>query len=288
MMFYGSIVALITPFRKGQIDLTALRKLVDWQIQEGTQGIVVCGSTGEALLLNASERRHVIETVVQQAKGRIPVIAGCGAPSTQEALAMTQEAKEIGCTAALVVTPFYVKPTEEGIYQHFKAINDVGLPIILYNHPGRSVIGMSVDLVVRLAELSNVVGIKDSCDDMTRAVKMRQRIQKPFCLLSGDDPIATAYLAQGGDGVISVSANVAPKQCRQVIQAWIDRDLDTFAVMRDKMLPLHESMVMETNPSPVKYAVSSLGMCDEEVRLPLIPVSEHTRETVRNALKLLG
>lgn len=285
MLFSGSIVALITPFRNNKIDIDALRKLVLWHIQEGTQAIVACGSTGEAALLTIQEREQVISTVIDAAQGRIPIIAGCGAPSTHDALGMVQQAKELGCAAALVVTPYYVKPTEEGIYQHFKTLNTVDLPILIYNNPGRSIVGLSVDLVVRLATLSNVVGIKDSCDDLTRVVKMRHRITKPFSFLSGDDPIATAYLAHGGHGFISVTANVAPKQCQQIVESWEKGDILTFGILRDTLIHLHEAVLRETNPSPIKYAVSTLGYCEETVRLPLVPISQETKGMIHEALK---
>lgn len=286
MKLSGSIVALITPFHKGEIDVKALEKLVEWHIQEGTQGIVACGSTGEAALLTVAERCLVLDTVVKAVSGRIPVIAGCGAPSTHEALSMMTEAKVLGCDAALVVTPYYVKPMPEGIYQHFQVLNTVGLPIVLYNNPGRAVTGLSVDTVVRLAGLPMVMAIKDSCEDLTRVIKFRQLIKKPFSFLSGDDPIATAYVAHGGDGVISVSANVVPGLCQRVMDSWRSRDLDTFADLRDRLLSIHEAMFVETSPSPVKYAVSRLGFCSAEVRLPMIAATDAAKKTVDQALQM--
>lgn len=287
-MFSGSIVALITPFRNGQIDLDAIKKLVHWHLQEGTNGIVVCGSTGEAALLTSSERRQVIQTVIEQGQGRIPVIVGCGAPSTWESQKMVQEAKEFGANGALVVTPYYVKPTAEGTYQHFKVLNGVGLPILLYNNPGRAGATLSVDDVVRLSELSNIVGIKDSCDDLTRVIKMRSRIKKQFTYLSGDDPLSTAYLAQGGDGFVSVSANVIPGLCSQLMIAWKNKDFETFALLRDKLLPFHEVMFVEASPSPVKYAASIGGFCSDEVRLPMVQLSETSKGCVQEVIKSLG
>lgn len=285
-MFSGSIVALITPLHNGHVDRQALKKLVEWHIFEGTQGIVVCGSTGEGLLLPQDQRDIAIQTVVETAAKRIPVIVGSGAASTVETINLTKRAKELGADAALVVSPYYVKPTAEGQFQHFKALNDaVDLPIIIYNCPGRAVVGMSVELVARLAELKNVVAIKDSCDDLTRVVKMRQLINKPFSFLSGDDPIATAYMAQGGDGVISVSANVAPRQCQQLMAAWQQGDLKTFAELRDTLLPLHEVMFVETNPAPVKFAVSTLGFCADEVLMPLLPLSEQSKAKVLQVMQ---
>ena len=284
MKLSGSIVALITPFNNNEIDVDAIKKLVEWHINEGTQAIVACGSTGEAALLTHPERKLVLETVVATANKRIPIIAGCGAPSTHETLAMMTEAKEIGCEAALVVTPYYVKPTPEGVWQHFKVLNDVGLPIILYNNPGRAVTPLSVDTVVRLAELPMVIAIKDSCEDLTRVVKMRKRITKPFSFLSGDDPIATAYMAQGGDGVVSVSANVMPRLNQELMNAWKIKDFNKFAELRDTLLPIHESMFVETSPSPVKYAVSKLGFCKPDVRLPMVPVTDSGKKVVDQAL----
>lgn len=288
MKLSGSIVALITPFHNGEVDGEALKNLVEWHLAEGTRGIVACGSTGEAALLKAAERRLVLETVVAAVAGRIPVIAGCGAPSTHETLAMMTEAKEVGCEAALVVTPYYVKPTPEGVYQHFKALNEVGLPIVLYNNPGRAVTGLTVDTVVRLSELPMVIAIKDSCEDLTRVIKMRQRITKEFSFLSGDDPIATAYMAQGGDGVVSVSANIMPRLNQQVMDAWMVKDLEAFSALRDKLLIVHEAMFVETSPSPIKYAVSRLGLCTTEVRLPLVPVTDAGKNVVDHALKSVG
>lgn len=288
MKLSGSIVALITPFLNGEIDVKALKNLIEWHIGEGTQGIVACGSTGEAALLTAKERRLVLATVIEAVAGRIPVIAGCGAPSTYEAQSMMLEAKELGCDAALVVTPYYVKPMPEGIYQHFKVLNEVGLPIVLYNNPGRAVTGLSVDMVVRLSELPMVVALKDSCEDLTRVIKMRQRISKTFSFLSGDDPIATAYVAHGGDGVISVSANVMPRLCQELMSAWKNQDLKNFADLRDRLLLVHESMFVETSPSPVKYAVSKLGFCHAEVRLPLISLTESGKAVIDQALNTVG
>lgn len=288
-MFSGSIVALITPFRNGQVDINSIKKLVHWHIDQGTNALVVCGSTGEAALLTETERHLVIKTVIEQNAGKLPIIVGCGAPSTVDVIRMMQQAKELGAAAALVVTPYYVKPTPEGIYQHFKALNEaVDLPILLYNNPGRASIGLSVDLVVRLSELPNVIGIKDSCDDLTRVVKMRKQIKKQFCYLSGDDPIATAYMAQGGDGVISVSANVAPKHCSDLMKAWKDKQWENFADLRDKLLPLHEVLFVEASPAPVKYVASQLNSITDEVRLPLLPASEDARKKIDKVVQELG
>lgn len=287
-MFSGSIVALITPFRNGQIDVEAVKNIVQWHLQEGTNGLVVCGSTGEAALLTQTERRQLITLVVEQAQGKIPVIVGCGSPSTREAIQMTHEAKELGANGALVVTPYYVKPTAEGMYQHYLALNQIGLPIILYSNPGRAGVTLPVEVVVRLSELDHIVGIKDSCDDLTRLVKMRSQIKKKFVYLSGDDPLSTAYLAQGGDGFISVSANVLPGKCVQLMKAWRDKNYDVFAQLRDELLPFHEIMFVETSPSPVKYAASVLGFCSEEVRLPLLTLAESSKKQILQVMLQLG
>lgn len=288
-MFSGSIVALITPFRNGQVDVDSIKKLVEWHIDQGTDALVVCGSTGEAALLTMEERSLIIETTIKQSAGKLPIIVGCGAPSTVEVIKMMQQAKQLGATAALVVTPYYVKPSPEGIYQHFKVLNDtVDLPILLYNNPGRAMVGLSVDLVVRLSQLVNVVGIKDSCEDLTRVVKMRRGIKKQFSFLSGDDPIATAYMAQGGNGVISVSANVVPKLNSELMKAWKDGQLDKFAELRDKLLPLHEVLFIEANPGPVKYVVSKMHFITDEVRLPLVPASFEARHKIDKVIQELG
>lgn len=288
-MFSGSIVALITPFFQGQVDESALKSLVEWQIQQGSQGIVVCGSTGEGALLTPQERHQVLSVSLDAAKGRLPLIMGCSSPSTAEVIHMVKEAESLGASAALVVTPYYVKPGPEGIFQHFQEITKSSrLPLIIYNHPGRTGIDLSIPLLARLSTLPTIVGVKDSGADMRRPIQLRQAVSKPFCFLSGDDPTTGAYLAKGGDGCISVTANVAPKRCQEMVAAWQKQDLQTFSTTRDDLFPLHEALLLETNPSPLKFAVSLLGKCHNEVRLPLIPVSAHTEKMVRQAMVTAG
>jgi len=288
-MFRGSIVALITPFRDGKVDERAFQEFVAWHIAEGTHGVVPCGTTGESPTLSHEEHRLVIALCVEVAKGRIPVIAGTGSNSTEEAIGLTRYAKQVGADAALVVTPYYNKPNQEGLYQHFKAIHDaVDLPIIIYNIPGRSVVDMSVATMARLAKLPNIVGVKDATADLARPLRTRVEIGPDFCQLSGEDATATAFLAQGGVGCISVTANVAPALCSRMQDAWAAGDLATMAEIRDRLMPLHDAMFVETSPGPVKHAASLLGKCTDEVRLPLVPVTEATRATVRAAMTRVG
>ena len=293
-MFSGSIVALITPFFQGQVDEIALRALVEWQIQQGTHGIVVCGCTGEGALLSFQERHQVLSVTLEAARARIPVIMGCSSPSTKEVVQMVKDAESAGAAAALVVTPYYVKPMPEGVFQHFQEIaRTSSLPLIIYNHPGRTSIDLSIPLLARLATLPTVVGIKDSGTDLRRPIQLRQEIlrqeiSKPFCFFSGDDPTAGAYLAKGGGGWISVTANVAPKLCQEMMVAWQNQDLQTFSMIRDQLFPLHEALLMETNPSPLKFAVSLLGKCQNELRLPLVPVSPQTEKLVQETMVKVG
>lgn len=293
-MFSGSIVALITPFFQGQVDEAAVRALVEWQIQQGTHGIVVCGSTGEGGLLSVSERHQVLSAALDAARNRIPVIMGCSSPSTTEVIQMVKDAKSLGAAAALTITPYYVKPMPEGIFQHFQEITKASsLPLIIYNHPGRTSIDLSIPLLARLATLPTVVGVKDSGTDLRRPLQLRQEMVrqenlKPFCFLSGDDPTAAAYLANGGDGWISVTANVAPKLCQEMIRAWRTKDLQTFSTIRDQLFPLHEALLIETNPSPLKFAVSLLDKCHNELRLPLVPIASSSEAEIRTAMVSTG
>lgn len=288
-MFHGSIVALITPFKDGKVDEAAFQSFVEWQVSEGTHGLVPVGTTGESPTLSHDEHRRVVELCIEAAGGRVPVIAGTGSNSTAEAVELTRHAKEAGATAALVVTPYYNKPTQEGLYQHFKTIHDAAdLPIIIYNIPGRSVVDMSVATMARLAKLPNIVGVKDATADLVRPLRTRVEIGPDFCQLSGEDATAVAFLAQGGVGCISVTANVAPRLCAEMQNAWRKGDFATCERYRDLLMPLHHAMFVETSPGPVKYAASLLGKCGEEVRLPLVPVSDATRAAVREALVQTG
>jgi len=289
VMFQGSIVALITPLRDGRVDEDAFRAFVDWQIAEGTQGLVPVGTTGESPTLSHAEHRRVVELCVEAAAGRVPVIAGTGSNSTEEAIELTRHAAEAGADAALVVTPYYNKPTQDGLYAHYRAIHDAAdLPLIIYNIPGRSVVDMSVQTMARLAELPRIVGVKDATADLVRPLRTRLAIGPDFCQLSGEDATATAFLAQGGHGCISVTANVAPALCARMQRAWREGDLAGMAEARDRLMPLHDALFAETSPAPVKYAASLLGKCAEDVRLPLVACGEKTREMVRAALRHAG
>ena len=288
-MFKGSIVALISPFTEDGVDEDAFMSFVDWQIGEGTHGVVPCGTTGESPTLSHEEHMRLVELAVEAADGRVPVIAGTGSNSTAEALAFTRHAEKAGADAALVVTPYYNKPTQEGLYQHYKAIHDAAdLPVIIYNIPGRSVIDMSVDTMKRLAELPRIVGVKDATHDLDRPLRTRVQIGADFCQLSGEDATATAFLAQGGVGCISVTANVAPRLCAEQQNAWAAGDLERMASIRDRLAPLHWSLFLESSPAPVKYAASLLGKAPERVRAPLVSPGERTRQAVRDAMVRAG
>lgn len=288
-MFRGSIAALITPFRDGSIDERAFQEFVEWQITEGTHGVVPMGTTGESPTVSHEEHRLTVALTVEVAKGRVPVIAGTGSNSTEEAIGLTRYAKQVGADAALVVTPYYNKPSQEGLYQHYKAIHDaVDLPIIIYNIPGRSVVDMSVATMARLAKLPNIVGVKDATADLVRPLRTRTQIGPDFVQLSGEDATATAFLAQGGVGCISVTANVAPRLCADMQNAWAAGDLAEMARIRDLLMPLHDALFAETSPAPVKYAASLLGKATDEVRLPLVPCTDATRVLVRQAMIDVG
>jgi len=288
-MFKGSITALITPFKNGKVDRDAFARLVDWQIKEGTSALVPCGTTGESPTLSHEEHKEVVALCVEAAKKRVPVIAGTGSNNTAEAIDFAKHAKKAGADAQLVVTPCYNKPTQEGLYQHYKALHDaVELPIIIYNIPPRCVIDMSVETMARLAKHPNIVGVKDATNDLTRPLKTHLAIGPKFCQLSGEDATVAAYLAQGGHGCISVTANVAPKLCSQLHEAWQKRDLDTFAAVRDRLLPVHDAMFCEPSPAPVKYGASLLGRAAPDVRLPLVSASPAAQEKVRAAMGSAG
>jgi 4-hydroxy-tetrahydrodipicolinate synthase len=288
-MFSGSIVALLTPFKNGKVDEKAFQSFVDWQINQGTSGLVPVGTTGESPTLSHEEHMRVVELCVEAAAGRVPVIAGAGSNSTAEAVAFTRHAKQAGADAVLQVTPYYNKPTQEGLYQHYKAIHDAAeIPIVIYNIPGRSVIDMSVATMARLAKLPNIVGVKDATADLTRPLRTRLEIGPEFCQLTGEDASVVAFLAQGGHGCISVTGNVAPAQSAQLHAAWQAKDWATVERLRDQLMPLHNALFLETSPAPVKYAASLLGICSEELRLPVVPVTEATRVAVREAMVKAG
>ena len=288
-MFKGSIPALITPMRDGKVDEDAYRNLVDWQIKQGSHGVVPVGTTGESPTLSHEEHKRVIEICVEVVAGRVPVIAGTGSNNTAEAVDFTKHAKDVGASGALVVTPYYNKPTQEGLYQHFKALNDCAdIPIIIYNIPGRSIVDMSVETMARLFELPNIAGVKDATADLARVSKQRMAMGPDFIQLSGEDATALGFNAHGGQGCISVTANVAPALCAEFQEACLAGDYSTALGIQDRLMPLHEALFAETSPSPVKYAASVLGLCSEETRLPMVPISAMTREKVNAALVHAG
>src|SRR5215217_4753152 len=287
--FRGSFTALVTPFKNGSLDEQAYRELVEWQIAEGTKGLVPVGTTGESPTLNHDEHNRVVEWCVDQARGRVPVIAGAGSNSTREAIELAQHAEQASADAVLIVTPYYNKPTQEGLYQHFKAINDaIGIPIIIYNIPSRSVIDMSVDTMKRLFELKNIAGVKDATANVVRVSQQRAAIGPDFNQLSGEDATALGFMAHGGHGCISVTSNVAPRLCSEILEACLKGDYAAALDVQDRLMPLHSALFVETNPSPAKYALSVLGRMSDEVRLPMVPVSEPTRRTVRSAMTHAG
>ena len=287
-MFKGSNVALITPFKNDKLDEDAYIKLIHFQIKNGTNGLVPAGTTGESPTLSHNEHQKVIELCIKESKGKNIVIAGTGSNSTKEAISLTTHAEKVGADAALIVTPYYNKPTQEGLFQHYKAINDkCGIPILIYNIPGRSVIDMSVDTMARLFELKNIVGVKDATGDLDRVDQQRNKMGNDFIQLTGNDDNALDFNKRGGVGSISVTANIAPKLCSDFQKfSKINSDEGTLeAIKLDKKLqPLHDSMFIESNPSPVKYAAKLLGFCEDDVRLPLVKVTEATKEAVKKAL----
>ncbi|HLN48544.1 MAG TPA: 4-hydroxy-tetrahydrodipicolinate synthase [Steroidobacteraceae bacterium] len=283
--FRGSFTALVTPFRNGSLDERAFRELVDWQIAEGTDGLVPSGTTGESPTLSHEEHRLVVEWCVDQAAGRVPVIAGTGSNSTAETVTFSIEAERAGADAVLVVTPYYNKPTQEGLYRHFKAVNDaVAIPIIIYNIPGRSVVDMSVETMKRLFELENIAGVKDATAQVVRVSQQRQVLGPGFNQLSGEDASALGFMAHGGHGCISVTSNVAPRLCAEFQHACLRHDHTSALTLQDRLMPLHSALFVEPNPAPVKYALSVLGKCQETLRLPMTPVAGATRLAVRHAL----
>jgi len=288
-MFKGSIVALITPFKNGAVDEKAFQDIVEWHIAEGTHGLVPVGTTGESPTLTHDEHKRVTELCIEAAGGRVPVIAGTGSNSTAEAIEFTQHAEQAGADAALVVTPYYNKPTQEGLYAHYKAIHDSAeIPILIYNIPGRSVVDMSQDTMARLADLPNIVGVKDATANLARVSATRLLLGPQFCQLSGEDATVLAFMANGGHGCISVTANVAPKLCADFHNAWADgKPLDALAI-HDVLMPLHIALFVESSPGPAKYAMSVLEKCSDELRLPLVSPTDQSKDRVRTAMKAAG
>jgi 4-hydroxy-tetrahydrodipicolinate synthase len=287
-MFKGSNVALITPFKNNKLDVEAYIKLIHFQINNGTNALVPAGTTGESPTISHEEHQKVIELCIKESSGKNPIIAGTGSNSTEEAISLTTHAEKVGANAALIVTPYYNKPTQEGLFQHYKAINDkCGIPILIYNIPGRSVIDMSVDTMARLFELKNIVGVKDATGDLDRVDQQKMKMGKEFIQLTGNDDNALEFNKRGGVGAISVTGNIAPKLCSEFQKYSISEDANDNkeANRLDKILqPVHNSMFIESNPSPVKYAANLLGLCEEDVRLPLVRVTEPTKEAIKKAL----
>jgi 4-hydroxy-tetrahydrodipicolinate synthase len=287
--FRGSFTALVTPFSNGSLDEKAYRDLVDWQLAEGTNGLVPVGTTGESPTLSHDEHKRVVRWCIEQAGGRVPVVAGAGSNSTKEAVELSQHAEAAGADAVLIVTPYYNKPTQEGLYQHFKAVNDaIGIPIIIYNIPARSVIDMSVDTMARLFELKNIAGVKDATANVVRVSQQRVAMGPDFNQLSGEDATALGFMAHGGHGCISVTSNVAPRLCAEFQSACLKGDYAAALALQDKLMPLHTALFLETNPAPAKYALSLLGRCAETVRLPMVRLAEKTRTAVREAMVVAG
>ncbi len=287
--FRGSFTALVTPFKNGAIDEKAFRDLVDWQIAEGTSGLVPVGTTGESPTLGHHEHEQVVEWCVDQARGRVPVVAGAGSNSTHEAIGLACHAEKVGADAVLVVAPYYNKPTQEGLYRHFKAINDaIGIPVIIYNIPSRSVIDISVDTMRRLFELKNIAGVKDATANLARISLQRAAMGEDFNQLSGEDITALGFMAHGGHGCISVTSNVAPRLCAEFQAACLRGDFGAALKLQDKLAPLHINLFVETSPAPVKYALSLLGKCDNTVRLPLVPATDKAQGVVREAMVHAG
>jgi 4-hydroxy-tetrahydrodipicolinate synthase len=287
--FRGSFTALVTPFKNGSVDEKAFRDLVDWQIAEGTNGLVPVGTTGESPTLSHDEHKRVVEWCVDQARDRVPVVAGAGSNSTKEAIDLAQHAEKAGADAVLVVTPYYNKPTQDGLYAHYKALNDaIGIPIIIYNIPARSVVDMSLDTMARLYELKNIAGVKDATTNMARVTQQRAAMGEDFNQLSGEDITALGFMAHGGHGCISVTSNVAPRLCAEFQAACLRGDFAAALKLQDKLAPLHINLFVETSPAPIKYALSLIGKCANILRLPMVPATEKAQMAVRQAMVHAG
>ena len=290
MNFRGSFPALITPMKDGKVDEAAFRKFVAWQIKEGSSGLVPVGTTGESPTLSPAEHKRVVEICIEEAAGRVPVIAGTGSNNTAEAIEYTVHAKEAGADAALVVVPYYNKPTQDGLYAHFRAVAEsADIPIFVYNVPGRTVANITVETLARLSkDVSNIIGTKDASADLTRPSLQRMASGEQFIQLSGEDGTALGFNAHGGVGCISVTANVAPRLCSEFQAATLKGDYGTALKLQDRLMPLHHALFVESSPGPIKYAVSLLGHCLPDTRLPLVPVTESTKKTVRAAMVHAG
>ena len=287
-MFKGSIPAVITPFIKDKVDYDSLTKVLTHLIDNGSHGLVPCGTTGESPTLSHGEHKKIIEETIRIADKRIPVIAGTGSNNTLEALEFTDHAEKSGADAALIVTPYYNKPTQSGLYEHFKKIAEkTNIPIIIYNIPGRSIVDMSIETMIALSKIENIIGVKDATNDLFRPLLTRKRMENNFCYLSGEDGTALAYLAQGGHGCISVTANVSPKLCSEMHSAWQESNISKAQEINLKLASLHNALFIESSPGPVKYAASLLGLCYKDTRLPLSEIKEDTKKLVKNCLQEL-
>lgn len=286
---HGLFTAIITPFKNGALDEKALQSLVEWQIEQGVQGVVPCGTTGESPTLSHEEHKRVVELTVEAVAGRATVIAGTGSNATAEAIELTQHAKKAGADAVLVVAPYYNKPSQEGLYQHFKAIQDAAeIPNIIYNIPARSIVNISDDTLARLATLPNIAGIKDATGDLARVSTLRQKVSEDFVLLSGEDMTAVGFNAMGGKGCFSVTSNVAPALCAKVQSLSLAGHFAEALKVHESLVNLHQAMFAETNPMGVKYAASLMGKCENELRLPLTPASDATQKQIKSAMQALG
>ncbi len=284
-MFKGSIPALITPFKNDKVDFSSYEKIIDWSISEGSHGFVPCGTTGESPTLSHEEHKIIVKECINTVNKRVPVIAGTGSNNTTEAIEYTQHAEKMGADGALVVTPYYNKPTQKGLYQHFKKIADsTSLPIIIYNIPGRSIVDMSIDTMNELSEIKNIAGVKDATNDLFRPLLTQTKIKKEFCYLSGEDGTALAYLSQGGVGCISVTANVVPRFCADLHNAWIDNNIKKSQEINLKLAKLHDALFIESSPGPVKYAAELLNLCSAETRMPLVEIQDSTKKIVKDCL----
>jgi 4-hydroxy-tetrahydrodipicolinate synthase len=288
-MFQGSIPALITPFKNGNIDYESFYKIIEWSLSEGSHGFVPCGTTGESPTLSHQEHIKVVDECVRIVDKRVPVIAGTGSNNTIEAIEFTNHAEKSGADAALVVTPYYNKPTQEGLQAHFKKIAEsTSLPIIIYNIPGRSIVDMTIDTMSVLSNISNIVGVKDATNDLFRPLLTQTKIQKDFCYLSGEDGTALAYLAQGGQGCISVTANIAPKLCSDMQNLWRERKINLAQDINIKLSKINHVLFVESSPGPVKYAAELLNLCSAETRLPLVSIKDSTKALVKECLVEIG
>ena len=288
-MFKGSNVALITPFKNNKLDIDAYIKLIHFHLDNGTNGLVPAGTTGESPTLSHDEHQKVIELCIKESNGKNPVIAGTGSNSTEEAISLTMHAEKVGADAALIVTPYYNKPTQEGLYHHFKKIADsTSLPIIIYNIPGRSVVDMTIETMFKLSSIKNIIGVKDATNDLFRPLLTQTKIKKNFCYLSGEDGTTLAYLAQGGQGCISVTANIAPRLCSDLHNNWNNQNFKESQKINLQLAKLHHVLFLESSPGPVKYAAELLNLCSSETRMPLVPIQEKTKNLVKECLVEAG